>query len=409
MKSVLRSLLTTVLAASLLATPSIADDTPPQSFSEALTSGKTVLSVRYRLETVSQVGFAEDAQASTLRTGLSYSSERYRGFRFFLEAENVTAVGDDDDYNNAGADSLNNRVRDRPVVADPELTQINQVYVEFGGDKTALRAGRQEINLGNQRFVGSVAWRQHHQSFDAVTFTTKAIPNTALSYHYLDKVHRIFGDRRPMSSHLLHTEIQVNEKDKLSAYGYLLDYELAADLGLSRTTYGLRYAGSRGDDTRFSYALEYAQQQDSGDNPLDIDADYLLVELGIGNKTWNATVGYESLSGSPTQGSFATPLATLHKFNGWADKFLRTPTLGLVDLYAAIGGSHGRFKWRIIYHDFQPEDGDGEDYGSELDALATWKAKNGLLFGLKLAFYDAKGFATDTDKIMFWTAYRFEH
>ncbi|MFT5806450.1 MAG: hypothetical protein ACI9LG_000713 [Moritella dasanensis] len=33
---------------------------------------------------------------------------------------------------------------------------------------------------------------------------------------------------------------------------------------------------------------------------------------------------------------FATPLATLHKFNGWSDQFLNTPTQGLADLYLSV-------------------------------------------------------------------------
>lgn len=404
------SYLLTSLVLLAFAGTALGEGPPPASFAEALTSGTTALSLRHRFENVSQVGFAEDAEASTMRTALSYSSARYRGFRFFLEAENVTAVGSDDDYNNAGADRLNNGIRDRPVVADPELTQINQVYVELGGEKTALRIGRQEINLGNQRFVGSVAWRQHHQSFDAISLTSRSLEGFTLSYHYLDKVHRIFGDRRPMSSHLLHTDVKIGQLDTLTLYGYLLDYELAADQGLSSTTYGLRWSGARGPESgRLSYAFEAAQQQDAGDNPNELDAEYLLAELSFGKKALTATAGYEMLSGSPEEGAFSTPLATLHKWNGWADKFLRTPTDGLVDLYVALGGGVGKFKWQIIYHDFQPENGDGEDYGTELDALATYKTQRGLTFGLKLAFYDAEAFATDTDKIMVWTAYRFEH
>ena len=34
--------------------------------------------------------------------------------------------------------------------------------------------------------------------------------------------------------------------------------------------------------------------------------------------------------------SFATPLATLHKFNGFADQFLATPSQGLEDKFLKI-------------------------------------------------------------------------
>lgn len=385
----------------------------PPTFAAALAAGKTTVAMRYRFELVDQDGFDRDAEASTLRTTLSYGSAPFRGFRFFVEAENVSAVVDDDNYNNAGADSLNNGVRNRPVVADPELTQIGQVYVEMGIKKTTLRLGRQEINLANQRFVGAVGWRQHHQTFNAFSLQDRSFGDASISYHYLDAVNRIFGDRRDMQSHLLHSDIPIGQRNKLSLYGYLLDYEEAADLPLSTTTYGLRWAGhSQLDGAKIAYTLEAALQEDAGDNPRQIDADYLLAELAVGNKAFTATVGYEVLSGSPGDGAFSTPLATLHKFNGWADKFLRTPSFGLVDTYAKIGGSVQRFGWSLTYHDFQSDSslpGGSDDYGSEIDALATYKTRYGLDFGLKAAFYEADRFATDTDKIMFWTSYRFQH
>ena len=378
-----------------------------QTFAEALADGTTTLSLRYRFEGVDQDGFDQDAEASTLRTTLSYGSKPFRGVRIFLEAENVAAIFDDDNYNNAGAGSLNNGVRNRPVVADPELTEINQVFLEWKGKKADLKVGRQAINLSNQRFVGAVAWRQHHQSFDAVGLQFRPSGQANVSYHYLDRVHRIFGDRLDMSSHLLHGTFKIGGHDTLSAYGYFLDYEDDVLAGLSTSTYGLRWAGKRKlDGAQVNYTLEFAQQQDAADNPNNIDADYLLAEIGAGTPAFTVTVGYEALSGAPGEGAFSTPLATLHKFNGFADKFLRTPAGGLVDLYGSIGGKAGKFGWKLIYHQFEP-DSEGEDYGTELDALATYKLATGWTLGFKAAFYDADSFATDTDKVMLWSAYKF--
>ncbi len=386
---------------------------PPSTFVDALAAGKTTVDLRYRFELVDQDGFDRDAEASTLRTTLSYGSSPFRGFRFFVEAENVSAVIDDNNYNNAGADDLNNGVRDRPVVADPELTQISQAYVEMAIKSTTLRLGRQAINLENQRFVGAVGWRQHHQTFNAFSLQDRSFGAATVSYHYLDAVNRIFGDRRDMQSHLLHSSVPIGQHNKLSLYGYFLDYEEPADQLLSTSTYGLRWAGHGNlNRAKISYTLEAALQEDAGDNPRQIDADYLLAELAAGSERLTATVGYEVLSGSPADGAFATPLATLHKFNGWADKFLRTPSFGLVDTYAKIGGAVRSFSWSVIYHDFQSDSslpGNDDHYGSEIDALATYKTQHGLVLGLKAAFYDANRVSTDTDKIMLWTSYSFGH
>ena len=113
------------------------------------------------------------------------------------------------------------------------------------------------------------------------------------------------------------------------------------------------------------------------------------------------------LEGSPGEGKFTTPLATLHKFNGWADKFLATPANGLEDLYLAVNGSvKKKLKWAAIYHDFSANEGDA-DYGTELDLLLSYRTAWNQTFGLKTAFYEADTHAADTDKIMVWTSYRF--
>jgi hypothetical protein len=59
-------------------------------------------------------------------------------------------------------------VSDRPVIADPEITELNQV--DLGWRPTSeltLRGGMHEITRGNQRFVGNVGWRHNRQSFGA--------------------------------------------------------------------------------------------------------------------------------------------------------------------------------------------------------------------------------------------------
>ena len=48
-------------------------------------------------------------------------------------------------------------------------------------------------------------------------------------------------------------------------------------------------------------------------------------------KGWRIGGGYEVLGADDGAAltSFQTPLATLHKFQGWADKFLTTPPNGI--------------------------------------------------------------------------------
>ena len=69
-------------------------------------------------------------------------------------------------------------------------------------------------------------------------------------------------------------------------------------------------------------------QSDYADNPLTFDLDYMAGEFGATFRQFSLAVGTEIFEGSGVKG-FTTPLATLHRFQGWADKFLATPPNGI--------------------------------------------------------------------------------
>jgi len=102
--------------------------------------------------------------------------------------------------------------------------------------------------------------------------------------------------------------------------------------------------------------------------------------------------------------SFQTPLATLFKFQGWADKFLTTPPNGVRDLYGSLGygvkqiGPAQGVLLQAVYHRFD-SDRLGQHEGNELDLLASAKFGHATL-SARYADYRADTFATDTHK--FW-------
>ena len=98
---------------------------------------------------------------------------------------------------------------------------------------------------------------------------------------------------------------------------------------------------------------------------------------------------------------FATPLATVHKFNGWADTFINTPANGLVDTYISVGTKVGPGKLAAIYHDFAADNG-SDDYGSELDVVYGMKFGKAYTAGIKYADYSSDGYAVDTQKLWVW-------
>ena len=113
------------------------------------------------------------------------------------------------------------------------------------------------------------------------------------------------------------------------------------------------------------------KQTDYGDNPLDFDLDYVSGDLMATFRQFGLGVGTEIMEGNgPGRGKgFTTPLGTLHKFQGWADKFLTTPPNGLEDLYANASvnlkgvGVLDTLAFVVSYHDYNAE-AVSADYGS---------------------------------------------
>lgn len=294
-------------------------------------------------------------------------------------------------------------------MADPSQTRMQQVYLRLDALETAFDFGRREIIYGDHRFIGNVGWRQNHQTFDAVYLSSRVLDKTTLSYTFAGQVVQITGAEKEMSSHFINGLVKLDPDVSLELYAYLLDYDAPEDSGLSSQSYGGKISGTKPvtGAYRVLFEAQYARQSDFADNPAEVEADYLHLVGGVGLPGGvNVKVGRELLGGSPEKGAFQTPLATVHVFNGWADKFTTTPPDGLVDWYGSVDGRAGPVSWTVLYHDFRADTG-GASYGSEWDAQAVYATSWKQTFGSKLALYRENGFAFDTSKIWFWTEYTF--
>ena len=364
------------------------------SVSSMFSNGKAALSFRYRFENVDQDGIAKAANASTLKTRLNYTSASYNNVTFFTEMDNVTVIGSER-YR-----TPSNGKTDYAIVADPDGSDINQAYLRYKTDGFNATVGRQRINHAGQRFVGGVGWRQNEQTYDALSFNMPSKTGVSVSYNYLWKINRIFGPKDSAAqannwdsnSHALLAKYSLAENHQLSAYAYILDFDEAA--ANSSSTYGIDYKGSFG---RVTVAAAYATQSDNADNPTSYSADYISAEIAIKLKPVKISVGYELLGSDDGKAAFKTPLATLHKFQGWSDKFLNTPATGVEDTYVKIVGKAGKVSLLAIYHEFSADQG-GADYGSEWNVAATYPLHKNVTAQLKYAAYSADSFASDTDK-----------
>lgn len=381
-------------------------DPEPATLHEALAAGTSWVKLRLRLESVDQDGITKDATAFTLRTLLGYETGAWNGFSALLEAEDVSPIVNAD-YN----DTLN--MEPRPVIADPNGTEVNQAFLQYSGfEDFTIRAGRQRIILADARFVGNVGWRQNEQTFDAWSVETEA-GGVDLYYAHVTNVNRVFGEDspggdHPMASNIFHAGYDFGGVGRLEGFLYDLDYDDQADFGSTRTV-GASFAGSQelDDGMNLLYRLAFADQSDAHDNPTQVDAGYLNLEAGLELRGWTVKVGQEVLEGSGNPGDkFTTPLATGHKFNGWADQFLGTPDAGLEDTYLSLSTTLAETKLALVWHEFQSDAG-GLDYGDELDLIATRKLCEGVDGGIKFADYSADTHSSDTQKVWLWVSFAF--
>lgn len=390
MKKHTAHLLGLTLGLGLHALPVSAKPTLTEAFQQSVVK----VNFRLRYEDVSWDGL-QDSDAFTLRSRLSYQSGAYHGFGFSAEFDDVREL-DSVDYRTAANDPLNPGTA---IIADPEGTEVNQAFISYSNFNNQVKYGRQRIILDNQRFVGGVGWRQNEQTYDAFSIANKSLRYTNIFYAYVTDVNRVFGDDNVIGDHDQETHlINVNytgfSAGKLSVYGYLID-NLDVPV-LASDTYGARWMGSVNET--FSYNAEYAVQSEGGDNPVTYSTDYLLAEGIFSVWKLTATLGYEVLGSDDGVIGFATPLATLHAFQGWADRFLDTPANGIENIYASLATTLGGVQFVATFHQLE-SDVNSIDYGTEFDFSASKKI-GPVVYSAKYADYQSDDFGSDTKK--FW-------
>lgn len=399
------------LSAAVAATPSFvyAATGDPVAIAEGLTLDP-IFDARLAYEHVNQP--LADADSLTLRTraGLELASDI--GLSFLIESE--ATLGIINDYNDT---NIGNGIEAFSVVADPENIELNRIQLKFAKkDMGSLTVGRQRINIDDQRFVGSVGWRQNEQTFDAVSGSVTALKPLTLEATYAISQRTIFGADAGTREAFDGDFIFLGAGAKLGplnlkGFAYLLDFDAGQPVSLSSSaTYGLRGTAKLPVAEGFTLDLagSYAVQKDYKANPADYSVDYIAGSVGTSFSGFGLKLGYESLGSDGAGNRFQTPLATLHKFNGWADVFLSTPPAGLEDKYVSLAKKInllGGFTASAAYHDFSSDSG-SIDYGTEFDAALNFKI-NVISVGLKYANYNAESFAVDTEKFWLRLGYSF--
>jgi hypothetical protein len=381
--------------------PAIETETTLGIFNDVKFSGELRPRYEYADDSVN-----DEANAFTTRFALSVKTG-------LVGIEGLSAFGQIMAVTNFGYDEYAPEQPGYAVIADPQNSRVTQAYLDYKIGDTLLRAGRQMVNLDDQRFIGAVGWRQMPQTFMGYTLDNTSLENLDLMAMYVtDRYGVTDALTTGTESVFLHAHYNAMPELQLSAYGYLLGHQV-----FGSDTYGLMASGKVG---IFNYIAEAATQQDAsldyeGNGKPDVDAAYFRGDIST---TYNGFVfgaAYESLgdAGGNTHG-FTTPFATLHKWQGFADAFLGytaiSNTYGLDDLYGKVGYVSPKFgKLFAFYHTFSAQEtlpNTSDNAGDELDLLYTYDFSNGLNLLAKAAFFSGESdsviSAAQNDLTKYW-------
>ncbi len=395
------------------------------------TTGITNVELRPRYETVQQQG-TEEAKAATVRAMAGYTTPQADGFGATLELIGVGALNTAD-YNVPVEPLPAGSTPARATIPDPEAFNANQAYVSYDGiPATRILAGRQLVELDDQRFVGNVDFRQDMQTFDGLSVVNRGIPDLSVIGMYLFGAKDVLNDEVRMKTFLAEANWTRYEAAQVDAFGYWYGNRenafeeattgnaaiipgaalcgagpnsansLVNPQACNSVTLGARMHGQIPvfGAWQASYAAEYAHQNawDGGYSGVGNDFDHLTGTLHREDAYFSVDAMRMGANANGTYG-FQTPMATKHAFNGWAEMFLTTPKEGLRSDYATIGDKKfWGFDMSVRYYRFTT-DFQGTALGHEWDWSIGRALTRNVMFVVQVAKFsvDAAGAASYAD------------
>ncbi len=263
----------------------------------------------------------------------------------------------------------------------------------------ALRIGRQELALGEQRLVGAVNWAQQGRSFDGFRYTTPSLGGMEVEIFAM-KLREDTSETHDWESSFAgaYGTLPLGDAGSLDVYG-LLTTDTREDNG-GEITFGGLWKGKAGPiDLRLESSLQTGER-----NGTEVSA--YMVGLRAGAKiheSATATLWYDYLSGDDDPddekiGVFNTLFATNHAFYGLADYFLNIPVhtggLGLKDAavkFAFVLSPKTGLK--VDFHNFRSaQEGElsTQSLANELDLTLTYRLSSALTVMSGYSYVQAK-------------------
>ena len=252
---------------------------------------------RLRYEHVDQPSLDADAFTLRVRAG---AEARVGGLSLLVESEATGAIiGDYNAFPFPVADSQ--RRPQFAVVADPANVEINRLQLQYAAGETRITLGRQRIDIDDQRWVGSVGWRQNEQTFDALRGETTIGP-VSFDLTYAVEQRTIFGsDAGPRSSldgDFVFAGAAVTAGPvRARLFAYLVDYDEPFLAASSSQTFGGIVSAELplGEGISAALRASYARQSDLDANPSDYAADYWSFEGRSNLAGFAIAAGWEEL------------------------------------------------------------------------------------------------------------------
>jgi hypothetical protein len=293
--------------------------------------------------------------------------------------------------------------------------EVNRAQVSLDAGALNLVIGRQAISWDDERLVGTIAFRQNQQSFDAVTarYISPTWTLEASQVWRVNKVDAFAANRQEQSSGA--TLLRLSSSSPLgwlSLYGGQIGQSLDRDrlAGNSRTV-GISLDGRRPiGAVTLLWKLDGAEQSIGRHSANTASPGYRRARFSVEGSRTAVSFGREVLD-TDRGASFQPTLGSKRSFQGFAGVFARTPDFGVADTHLELRSVIGNFtpisnlSVLVRAHNFRSASGD-MPLGSELDAgIAATLGVHRL--SVEFAQFESQGFASDSRALWFTVGRRF--
>ncbi|MBK8738490.1 MAG: alginate export family protein [Betaproteobacteria bacterium] len=306
-----------------------------------------------------------------------------------------------------------------PLLPDPRNSDLNQAYLDYSGlPSTRIRAGKQIVRLGNQRFISDNDFRQTPTVFNGALVSNTSLPATEAQVGYFQRIRTALGKQAQIRLTLFDLAHNPAPGHSISLYGYFLDQDRSATItgfaNNSHRTLGVRAEGSFavGDPEReraISYIAEVGRQDSYAGGDSRINAAYWRLGAGVSNVLGGLRLDHEVKGSNQGVYGLQTPLTDLYAFNGWALQFTTTPALGLRDTWATVRSEFldDRLVFRAEFHRYRSDFG-GLEFGREVNIGGEFKIRGNLAAQLQHArFRPGDGLAGGKQVDKTWLTFNF--